>query len=175
MKRHHIDIVQTSISGLLAAVTVWVSASGGEQLCVIFLAILLSWPVVTLGSVFVGWRRYTQRSILPAIAISFTCLAVIASVAVCHWPLRITYALSREAFDKSAEQIRAGEQLAMPQRIGLFKIRKAEVYFNGIVCLWTIPNPSGNTGFVQCGRDHVPFNLWSLIKLDSKWQFISED
>jgi hypothetical protein len=28
---------------------------------------------------------------------------------------------------------------------------------------------------VQCAPDHVPFNLWSMISLDDRWQFIAED
>jgi hypothetical protein len=82
--------------------------------------------------------------------------------------------MSRGAFDAIAQRVRAGEQMK-PQRIGLVTIRKAEVYYNGIVCLWTDLNPSGYTGFVQCAPDSMPFNLWSMIRLDARWQFISED
>ena len=71
--------------------------------------------------------------------------------------------------------MRSGENLPMPQRAGIFTIRKAELSRDRIVCLWIAPNSGGNTGFVQCGQDYVPFNLWSLVKLDDRWQFITED
>ena len=82
--------------------------------------------------------------------------------------------MSRGAFDAIAQRVRAGEQVK-PQRVGLVVIRKAQVYHNGIVCLWTGLKPSGYTGFVRCGPDYVPFNLWSMVRLDARWQFISED
>jgi hypothetical protein len=103
------------------------------------------------------------------------CLSIIISVAATHWPLRVTYVLSRDAFDSLAQRVRAGEHIATPVRAGFFTVRRAELSHHGIVCLWTYPHPAGSTGFVQCRRDYVPFNLWSLIRLDDRWQFISED
>ena len=175
MKRHHVDIALVSACWLLATVAVWLSATGCEQFSMVFWSILFSIPVIVIGSVFVGWQRYTRRSVFTAMVGSLVCLALIASVAVWQWPLRVSYGWSRAAFDSLAQRVRAGDPLEMPQRVGLFTVRKAEVSHDDVVCLWIIPNPSGSTGFVQCGRDHVPFNLWSLVKLDDHWQFISED
>lgn len=175
MKWHRIDLAFVGICWFLAAVVVWLSATGCEQSSMVLWGIVFSIPVVVLGSVFVGWRRHTQRSVFTALSGSLACLALIASVAIWQWPLRISYGSSRSGFDSLAQRVRAGEQLQMPQRVGLFRVRKAEVSRQGVVCLWTLPNPAGSTGFVRCGRDHVPFNLWSLVKLDDHWQFISED
>lgn len=175
MERHHIDIALAGTYWLLAAVAVWLSASGCEQIRMVFWSILFSIPVIVVGSVLVGWRRHTGRSVLTAAFGSLVCLALIASVAAWQWPLRVSYGWSRAAFDSLAQRVRAGNGLEMPQRVGLFTVRKAEVAHDGIVCLWIVSNPNGSTGFVQCGRDHIPFNLWSLVKLDDQWQFISED
>src|SRR5205807_2528160 len=98
-----------------------------------------------------------------------------ASVAFSQWPLRVSYALSRPSFDALAKHVRAGDPIYVPRRAGLFAIRKAEISYSGVICLWTTVNPGGNTGFVQCGPDHIPLNLWSSISLDNQWQFISED
>lgn len=39
------------------------------------------------------------------------------------------------------------------------------------------PQSSGNTGFVKTTPTRVTgqFGLWSTVKLDNEWQFISED
>jgi hypothetical protein len=174
MKRHRIDATLVALCCLLALAAVLVSATGGEKVAVVLLAIVLGLAIIIVGSLLIGYRRHTQRRTLPAFIAPVLALGIIASVAATHWPLRVSYSVSRGAFDSIAQRVRAGEQVK-PQRVGLVMIRKAEVYHNGIVCLWTGLNPSGKTGFVQCGPDDVPFNLWSMVRLDARWQFISED
>jgi uncharacterized membrane protein SirB2 len=171
----HIDAALMTLLGLLALASVLVSAGGGEQVSVVLLAIVLSAATIIVGSLLIGHRRHTQRRILPAMLAAVLSLSVIVSVAAAQWPLRAAYALSRDSFDAVAQRVRNGEHITMPLRAGLFTIRRAELSPDGIVCLWTRPNPGGSTGFVQCPRDHVPFNLWSIIRLDDRWQFISED
>jgi hypothetical protein len=151
------------------------SAAGGERVAVVLSAIVLSLAVIVIGSVLVGYRYHTQRTVLPALAAPVLCLCIIVSVAMTCWPLQVTFALSRDAFDSLAQRVRAGEDIAKPVRVGLFSIRRAELSRHGIVCLWTYPHAGGSTGFVQCRRDFVPFNIWSMIRLDDRWQFISED
>jgi hypothetical protein len=170
-----IDTALMTLLGLLALASVLVSAGGGEQVSVVLLAIILSGASIIVGSLLIGYRRQTQRRVLPALLAAILSLSVIVSVAATHWPLRATYVLSRTSFDAVAQRVRNGENVTMPLRAGLFTIRRAERSQQGIVCLWTQPNPSGSMGFVQCPRNHVPFNLWSIIRLDDRWQFISED
>jgi len=81
MKRHHIDIALASVGWLLAAFVLWLSATGCEQFGMVFWSVLVSAPVVVLGSVFFGWRRHTQRSVSTAMSNSLVCLALIASIA----------------------------------------------------------------------------------------------
>ena len=174
MKRNRIDLGLVALCGLLASATVLVSAMGGEKVAVVLLAVVLGLALIIVGSLLIGYRRHTQREVLPAFIAPVIASGIIVSVAATHWPLRVSYALSRGAFNSIAQRVRAGEQVK-PQRVGFVKIRRAEIYYNGIVCLWTGLNPNGKTGFVQCGPNHVPFNLWSMIRLDAHWQFISED
>ena len=55
-------------------------------------------------------------------------------------------------------------------------IKRAELSRNGIVCLWTDPQPGGNAGLVQCDSDRAEsFNLFEQMRLDDRWQFIRED
>ena len=164
-----------SLLGLITLAGVLVSATGGEQVSVVLLAIVLSAAVIIIGSLLVGYRRHTQRRVLPALVAPILSLTVITSVAATHWPLRVAYAWSRESFDAVAQRVRSGEHITTPLRAGLFIIQRAELSQQGIVCLWTHSNSSGSTGFVQCRRDYVPFNLWSMVRLDDRWQFISED
>ena len=164
-----------SLLGLLAIAELLHSATGGEQVGVVLLAIVLSAAAIIVGSVLVGYRRQTKSRPMPALAALILSLAVIISVAATHWPLRVTYALSRASFDRVAQRIRNGESITTPLRAGLFTIQRAELSHHDIVCLWTKPQPGGSTGFVQCRRDYVPFNLWSMVRLDDRWQFISED
>jgi hypothetical protein len=175
MKRHHIDAALMSLLGLMALAAVLISATGGELVSVVLLAIVLSAAVIIISSLLIGYRRHTQRRILPVLAAPILSLAVIISVAATHWPLHIAYAWSRESFDTIAQRVRSGEHVATPLRAGLFTVQRAELSYHGIVCLWTHPDPAGSTGFVQCRRDYVPFNLWSIVRLDDRWQFISED
>jgi hypothetical protein len=175
MKRLHIDVALTCLCWLFAGLVVWISAIGCESVTMVCCALVLAIPAVVCGSILVGWRRHTGRSLFMAIFGSWACLVVIASVAVWQWPLRVSYRCSSERFEALARRVKSGENLHTPQRAGLFTIQKAELSHNGIVCLWIEPNAGGSTGFVQCRRDYVPFNLWSLVKLDDRWQFITED
>ena len=175
MKRQHIDAALIALLGLLALAGVLHSATGGEQVGVVLLAIVLSAAAIIVSCLLVGYRRYTKRPVLPVLVAPVVCLSIIISVAATYWPLRVAYAVSRDSIDSLAQRVRAGEHIEMPVRAGIFAVRRAEISHHGIVCLWTYPHPSGSTGFVQCRRDYVPFNLWSLIRLDDRWQFISED
>ncbi|MGD1857637.1 MAG: hypothetical protein ACFB2W_25660 [Leptolyngbyaceae cyanobacterium] len=109
-------------------------------------------------------------------------LAIVVSIIVFNWPLRIAYAFSRPAFDQVTEQVMAGETIETPRRVGWFRIKHIEApgpAANGIdyhgLRLWTSVHPYGNTGFVQASPDNLRFNLWSHFKLDETWQFIAED
>jgi len=175
MKRNQIDAALIGLCGLVTAAGILSSAAGIGKIGVVLLAVALSAAIIITGSLLIGYRRRTQRAVLPAVTVTVICLAVIISVAATHWPLRINYALARDSFEALARRIRTGEQITTPVHVGLFTIRRAEISRNGIVCLWTHPQPNGSTGFVRCQRDYLPFNLWSMVRLDDRWQFISED
>ena len=141
----------------------------------ILIAVFLCFLTLIIGLVVFGRRRSAGHPAGHALLVPLLCLAVIVSVATTQWPLRFMYSLHRREFDFLAQRVRAGEQIPTPRRVGVFTVRRAEVRRNGVVCLWTDLEPNGNTGFVQCGREHVPFSLWSIVRLDDGWQFISED
>lgn len=109
-------------------------------------------------------------------------LVTVVSIAALNWLLRMAYAFSRPAFEQVAAQVKAGEAIDTPRRIGWFNIERVEApgpAANGInyhgLRLWTNIHPNGNTGFVQSSPDNLRFNLWSHFRLDETWQFISED
>ncbi len=135
------------------------------------IALVLTCTLLGLGTVVAVLFVRSTRHLFAGTA----ALAMLLSVATSNWPLQAAYTLSRPSFDRVAAQVRAGDPPSTPCLIGLFRIRKAEVSHNGIVCLWTDDDPAGPTGFVQTGPDDLPFNLWSHTPLDNSWQFISED
>ena len=104
-----------------------------------------------------------------------TVIAVILSIATSNWPLMAAFNSSRHELERIAKEVRSGNAPSSTVTAGFFRIRKAEVAYNGVVCLWTNPNSSGNSGFVRFPRDNPPFNLWSHFRLDDNWQFITED
>jgi hypothetical protein len=170
-----IDAAFIGVFGLIAVSSVIFSAIGGERIMVVLSGMLLSAAAIIVSSLMITYIRFTRRRIMPALIAPLCCLVILVSVAVTHWPMRVGYALSRDAFDVIAEHVRAGEQITTPKRVGPFIIRRVAISENGIVCLWTYPRPGGSAGFVQCRRDYVPFNLWSHVALDDHWQFIGED
>ena len=102
-------------------------------------------------------------------------IAAMGSIAFFNWPLHLAYIASRPSFENFAQRLRDGEQIRVPARIGMFRVVKAEVNHNNVVCFWTDDDAAGGTGFVNFGPDHLPFNLWSHTHLDDSWQFITED
>ena len=138
-------------------------------LAAVFLALALM-VISTLQS----QKRFRRQAIAS--------LALVVSITIFNWPLRIAYRFSRPAFDRVTEQVMAGETIETPRRIGWFRVERVEapgLAANGIdhhgLRLWTGVYPNGNTGFVQASPDNLRFNLWSHFKLDNTWQFIAED
>jgi len=148
------------------------SASGCEGNTILLFCMVLG--LLSLGSLAMASLADRRHSRSITIA-GLTATVVIASVAVWHWPLRVGYAISRPAFDSLAARVRSGEQIAVPLRAGLYTIRGAGLSASGIPFLWTASAEGGSTGFVQTSPDHIHFNLWSVVRLDDRWQYISED
>lgn len=166
---------------LAALFLIWVSFIGAERFSLMFWALVLPF-IAAIVYYFVLWERIGWHKCRSVRArkmngfIGFVCLAVFVSVPVTHWPLRLAYKLSRPSFDAVAQSLQSGAKFPQPIRVGLFSIEKAEIYErNGKICLWTDLEPSGNMGFTKCPPHDVPFNLWSMIKLDDSWQYVSED
>ncbi|MEO0806468.1 MAG: hypothetical protein AAFY33_09200 [Cyanobacteria bacterium J06643_4] len=156
------------LPGLLSiAASLWLLEPAFVMVVCFFLGMV---TFILLGFMSTSPRHWRSHFVAGAVT-----AALIVSVLGTHWPLRLAYAQSKPAFDQAAEQVRAGNVPETPGWIGLFYIEKAEIYHNGVVCLWTNDHPSGPTGFVQHGPDNLPFNIWTEILLDDTWQFVSED
>ncbi len=165
---------------LVALFVLWASFTGSEPLSVAVCACL--GPILSL--IFLGftWKwtgLHTCRSVRAKwtnAIVGIVCLAIFVSVPLTHWPLRVAYRLSRPSFEAVAKSLQTGTKYPYPLRVGLFSIKKAEIYnLNGKICLWTDLSPSGKTGFTKCPSNDLPFNIWSSFKLDDEWQLISED
>lgn len=135
------------------------------------IALLLTCTLLAFCTIAPCLLIRSRRQLFAGIAT----IATLLSVATLNWPLRAAYVLSRPSLDRIAAEVQAGELPVAPCTIGLFRVRKAEMHPNGVVCLWTNDDPAGRTGFVQTEASDLPFNLWSHTSLDNSWQFISED
>lgn len=125
---------------------------------------------------WIGFFREKQRSPRPVLTGAGLAMGLIVSVMVTHWPLRLVYLVSRPSMEQLADEIPPGWRPPIQgRRAGLISVRAAVRGRKGVVCLWTDTKPGGNSGFVRCGRDPMPFNLFSSISLDDRWQFIAED
>lgn len=101
---------------------------------------------------------------------------IAATVAFSDWPLRLTFACSRGSLERLAAQIGAGQSPELPVRAGLFVVRGTENR-NGIICLWTDPDPAGPGGFANCAPAGAArnFNINENVFLSGQWQWIVED
>ena len=158
----------------LPAVVVLLGLTGTETLLVSLLGVL---GVIIAGPLYVRWlyRRHSKRLALVAGCILLASAIANASSELASFPLRLGYRLSKQPMDKAAARLRAGESISTPCWVGSIRVKKAELSWRGIPCLWTHPHPNGSDGFVQTPPDYIPFNIWSHTKIDNEWQFISED
>lgn len=146
-----------------------------EPVTVVFFG-LLAWAfTIVVACPLIGFARWKRWSIWPVLVGAVACLAIVSSVLLTQWPLRAAYAVSRPSLERLASDAREGRPSSRPQLAGLFLVERVEINKHGIVCLWTTPNPGGDAGFVQSAPDRLPFNLWSTLKLDDRWQYICED
>ncbi len=175
MRADRVDICLAGVIALVTAYPIGLSASGAEETAVLLVGAGLVFVVLLVGLWWFLWRDFIDRSCLPPVLVTVAACLLIASVIVTQWPVRTAYSLSQSSFNQVANRIRNYEDIKTPARIGLFAIQKAELNGNGIVCLWTETSDGGNTGFILCDKGNVPFNLWSIVHLDGRWKFISED
>ena len=162
------------IYGLLVIATGAVSLLLMEDSIVFFSSIVACWVALVSSPVFLFAARRSRRALAIILASLVLCLGGIASIARWDWPLRLAFLASESSLEEMATATRGGESLA-DKRIGLFRIRRAEVGPQGVVCLWLDLDPAGRTGLVQTSPEDLPFNLWSAISLSDRWQLISED
>lgn len=160
---------------IASSLLILISIIIGERTLVIFSAAVLF--ILGLSATLLLLRRSKSLSAVKLnFLLTLSCLLIFLSVPMTNWPLRVAFKFSRQSFDRIANQLQVGRTYPEPIHIGLFSIKKAEVYkLNGKVCLWTDMDPAGKTGFTKCPINNVPFNLWSIIQLDENWQFIAED
>jgi len=161
-----------AVSALTPASAVYLSAAAYDTFAV------LIWSVLIAPAIFLGVALACGT--MPALrlwAMFGSAVAVALSVALTHWPLRLTFAVSRPALERLADRLEAGETVSSPQWAGLFYVRKAEINHGGMPCLWLNLEPNGYTGFARPsdGIAIGKYNDWSDYPLWQKWHLISED
>lgn len=161
---------------LVALAIIAMSAYGVEANGILFFGVFICAFIIISLLVLLGFSQIKGKVLMKLLRASILTCGIVTSVMVTHWPLLSVFEFSRSTFDKLADDLKAGRSVAMPQKVGLFVVKKAEIN-RDIACLWIEPNPGGNTGFVQCSRQtaKASFNLWSIAHLNNSWQFIHED
>ena len=90
-------------------------------------------------------------------------------------PLRLAFLAYRPQFEQVARSIETGREPQTPLTIGPFRIvAVGRRYGTGTPYLATVGPPGDLEGFVRdpAGRG---FNLWSCVRLNDHWSFVSED
>jgi uncharacterized membrane protein YuzA (DUF378 family) len=172
LRWEHICLAYCLISTFI--IVVLVAIGFGDTLINPAYLLCISLLIISAAMTLLGQTTSVKRRI-SYLLVGLSCLALIVTACLTLWPMRLTYALSQASLHSLAQRIQTGEKITTPVQVGFFRVTKAELSPQGIVCLWTVPRPGGNTGFVQCPPDNIPFNLWSTISLDNQWQFITED
>lgn len=160
-----------SLLALSAAVVVWLSATGYETVSVTLAALALCLVGAGLA---VYWARRRALGRVPAVAL--WCVLLL-SVGLAHWPLRAAFLLARPGLEEAAGRVAEGAAVDCPFRAGPFRVLQAQSVRPGTVCLWLDLDGNGRTGLVRhTGPAHeVAFNVWSGVRLDERWQLLSED
>lgn len=169
MQRPLRNLLGAVIPGLLAIATALATIWIGERVQVIMTCVIAAMAIVISGALLLNTRRI---GFVPSPLLA---LAVVISIALTNWPLRVAHRFSESSLNAIADRVQNGGHLDAPERAGAFVIAKAEISSEGIVRLWTRVADRGNTGFVRTSADHLPINLWSRISLGDHWQFIAED
>jgi hypothetical protein len=150
-------------------------ATGAEPFLSSLVAVLLGFASASVSVVSALWLRWRKQRSAVVLAVGGVLTVMLLSTFGTYWPLHASFLLAHQRLEELAARVGAGKTVTLPTRAGPFQIRAAEIHESGIVCLWTDLAPSGKTGFVRTAPDHVPFNLWSHVPLDERWQYISED
>jgi hypothetical protein len=115
---------------------------------------LVVWAIVAIG---LAWcRLQTRKGLIPrrfeaAAWLSVVILAILPLFTLLTlWPLHFGFVIAKTALEHLADQVAAGQAVAYPQQVGLFRIAGSVVDpVSGNVGLLIDPNPNGFTGFVR--------------------------
>lgn len=113
-----------------------------------------------------------KKNIKTITLITFILISVICTIFF-NWHAQLFFPSLVQEAEKIAMQIKNGETIETPFYLGVYKIKEVGIRKN-TVYLWTDPDPSGPTGFVQ-HPEGVGFNLWSATNVDDNWAYIKED
>ncbi len=167
---------------IMLAMTAFVfdlSVRGGDKLVTGLAGLLACGPLsLYFGLVWIfsarhdsgtpGRRRPRTRRWTGALI----CWAIIFSVALTNWPVRLAFVLSRSALEQLADRVeRGGKMGRQAERAGFFHVARTERTLSGSVCLWL----DGETGFVRfaprvSNQNFEMRNVWYGDVLSGTWE-----
>lgn len=179
-KRAVIGFVCLQVLLAATALVVDLSARGNDEIVVLGVASVVAGPLALVAGL--AWTfQNTAKDLAAArvwhrrrLVMTLVCIALIVSVAMTMWPLRVTFYLSQPALERLAARVEAGDALTFPQRAGLFQVWRAERGANTSF-LWLDPDRSYGVGFLHTtGKGRLPNALMGLCgsrTLSEGWEF----
>jgi hypothetical protein len=168
-----------AVALLLVIVVVIIGASAllfdpAIILIVSVIAVVL-WAVVIVSLSTICFAKF--RFSIQIFQIVLLSLVLIFSVNVTHWPVRMAFAFIEGSLDNLADSVKAGNNLALPRRVGPFVVSEAGILPGEVVYLWTDASPGGPSGFVRCSSEAARerLNLWWSVRLNGNWQLVFLD
>ncbi len=150
---------------------------------VLLLAFTAPITLVALVTAIVAWTCWKAR---PrrwlALGGLLFCPLLVATMLLSHWPMKLSFALSKPALNRLADAVAAHRAPALPKRAGAYVIHAVETRplpegANGLtVCLWMLPVERQHVGFVRSPAGVTPeFNPWTHRRMDAYWHYFGED
>ncbi len=168
---------------IVAALTSGFSFLGSHPAHVFVFSIFMLSVAAVLLAVSYAERPYSWRQTKTAVSrhsnrmtmiIISASVALTISVLVTHWPLRLSYSLSKASLNRIAKQVTSGTKALSPQSASVFSVTRADVD-NGLVCLWIDEDMGEPIGFVQGSLNKIKarFPDYNIIVLDGNWCLVN--
>lgn len=122
----------------LPLVVLVLGATGFDTVVITLLGIL---AVVLFGPLYCRWLYLNKSGWLTVVAGLVLLTSAVANASLEWWSfrLRVGYSFSKDRMNEAAARLHAGKRVATPCWVGVLRVKKAEIYRNGITCLWTHP------------------------------------
>lgn len=149
-----------------------IGVTGGMFLRLLAILVSPGLLFILLG-IMLPWVPLSRRFRIWGVAL----LALFISIIWTEWPLWITFAFHRSAMNELADQAMAGENVILPQRVGVFSFHNIKQLENGNVGFQLTGGAWGGFFLVRCVPDvQYVWDWWDWqTNLGGGWYHVYED